>query len=332
MIGSSKKGLAIFKGEVFVNYNEKDGLRNTEINAILSDKNNNYWIGTNGGLFIFDQQMKTLIKHYKESFLKGESESYVSDKIKFLKKDNNSNIWVGTQNQRVLFYHSKSDKFLTALDVNKWFAGSDYQVSAFEIDKSNRLWTGTYDGLICYNIETGESKRLSNANGLVGNNITAIYTDNINYTWVGAYVKDGISKIIDGEVIVTYPIGASITPSCMVMDKDSVLWIGTQGQGIYLFKTDTVIGKINQVNGLVSNLINSLNVDKNNNIYIGTNKGLNIYYSKDNRIISYGAKNGFIGVETNPSASYLDPSGKLWFGTCLNLLTLNKFFHNHMFI
>lgn len=323
LIGSSNKGLSIFKGEIFVHFGAQSGLLNTEVNAIINDAEGNYWIGTNGGVYIFDSEMKSLLQSFNEdTFEHKKTKGYVPNRIRFLRKDKDSNIWIGTQELRVMVYDVERNRFFSALDVNKYFAGSDFQVSAMEIDKSNNLWSGTYDGLIYYNIETGKSKRYSNADGLIGNNITTIYADNEDNVWVGAYVKNGISKINPDKTITNYKLGANISPTCMVKDKQGILWIGTQGQGIYLFEADTVIGHIGQEEGLVSNLINTLTLDKNNNVYIGTNKGINVYNRIDERIISYGAKNGFVGVENNPSAAYYDSNGNLWFGTNKGL---NKF-------
>ena len=316
LIGSSDKGLAIFKGDLFENYSEKEGLRNPEVYAILQDKNKNYWIGTNDGITVFDKHLKSIVNYYKvESYLNKKMGLPVSNKIRFLKMDQNSNIWVGTEDQRVLFYDARSDQFHEATGISNWYASTDYLVSAMEIDKSNRLWVGTHDGLLMFDIKHAKVQRISNETGLIGNDISAIYCDQQNQLWVGAYVKDGISKITGDNKIVTYHFGEAVTPSCMVKDGRGQLWVGTKGHGILLLKNDTIAGRLDIGDGLLSNLINTLNIDKHDNIYIGTNNGLNIYNQQKNKIYTYSQKNGFIGIETNPSACYVDDKGNIWFGT-----------------
>jgi ligand-binding sensor domain-containing protein/serine phosphatase RsbU (regulator of sigma subunit) len=315
IIGSSNKGLFIFKGEVFVNYGSNEGLYNTEVNAFLIDIFGKMWVGTNKGLFIYDKTFSKLLNHYsRERYMKGDSDFFISGKVSFLKQDSNENIWIGTQEQRVLFYDSKSEKFYSALDVNKWFRNADYVVTAMEVDNLNVLWAGTYDGLIRYDIQSGESIRISNADGLIGNDITTLYSDSLNHLWVGAHIAKGISKITS-DTIESYEFAHPVTPTCMQKDLQGMLWIGTLGQGLLVFDGDTIVRQFTQTDGLMSNTIQTLNLDsERNNMYVGTNKGINIVDPTTERIISYGASNGFIG-ETNLAASYIDNMGRLWYGT-----------------
>lgn len=315
LIGSSHKGLAIFKGDMFENYGEKEGLRNKEVYAIIQDGNKNYWIGTNNGITVLDKDLKSVVDYYvKENSFGEKLGIQMGNKIRFLRLDKNNNIWIGTEDQRVLFYDAQTGKFKNELAVNNWFARSDYLVSAMEIDKENQLWIGTIDGLLKYDIDKNTVQRFSNSDGLIGNEISAIFYDDQNQTWVGANGKEGICKITGNE-IKTYPFNVNITPSCMIKDHSGNLWIGTKGKGIKIFNHDTIIGTLGTTDGLLSNLINTLNIDKKNNLYIGTDKGLNVYNQDKKKIHTYSQKNGFIGIETNPSASFQDSEGNIWFGT-----------------
>jgi serine phosphatase RsbU (regulator of sigma subunit) len=58
-----------------------------------------------------------------------------------------------------------------------------------------------------------------------------------------------------------------------------------------------------------------VNVDRFNNIYVGTNKGLNIFFREHERFYSFTSSSGFVGIETKPNASFVDQEGELWFGT-----------------
>jgi serine phosphatase RsbU (regulator of sigma subunit) len=67
--------------------------------------------------------------------------------------------------------------------------------------------------------------------------------------------------------------------------------------------------------GLLANLINQLSCDRFNNIYIGSNKGLNKYLRSEAKIYAYTPRSGFVGIETKPNASLVDREGNVWFGT-----------------
>ena len=315
LIGSSHNGLAIFKGDLFENYGEKEGLKNTEVFAILQDGDKNYWIGTNNGITVFDQELKEVVAHYiYENSLGDNLGLQTGNKVRFLQRDQQNNIWIGTEDQRVLFYDTGKKVFSEASEINKWFASYDYMVSAMQIDRKNNLWIGTRDGLIKFDIDRKKIRRISNFDGLIGNDISAVYCDAENQVWIGALFKNGISRIKENG-IETFPFAVAISPSCMIKDPAGKLWIGTNSRGILFFEGDTITGKLEIADGLLSNLINTLNIDHYNNIYIGTNKGLNVYDQGKGKIHTYSQKNGFIGIETNPSASYYDEDENLWFGT-----------------
>ena len=82
---------------------------------------------------------------------------------------------------------------------------------------------------------------------------------------------------------------------------------------------DPVAGKIlrefKESDGLLANLINLVDTDPEGNIYIGTNKGLNIYHQQRDKLYSYTRKNGFVGIETKPNSVSVDNKGFVWFGT-----------------
>jgi len=76
------------------------------------------------------------------------------------------------------------------------------------------------------------------------------------------------------------------------VDSRQILWLGTENQGAYYISTKT--NKFSLWNSkkdihnqaLNSDIVLSINQDENNNLLIGTNKGLNYFQFKKNKIIS----------------------------------------------
>ena len=244
-------------------------------------------------------------------------------KIRFLEYDRQNTLWIGTEDQGVLFIQKLAGKIQEAFLINRWFSGTVYRVSALETDQYNNLWIGTSDGLLRYNINTTEIQRLNNAAGLIGNDISTVYCDTKDHIWVGAYSKDGVSRISDNQRIENFHLGRMITPSCFIEDKSGQIWMGTKGDGIFRIEDQKITeqGEINA--GLLSLTINTLNVDDENCLYIGTNTGLNILDQENGQIRTYNQKNGFTGIEINPSASFYDQEGNIWFGTNLGINRYN---------
>lgn len=77
------------------------------------------------------------------------------------------------------------------------------------------------------------------------------------------------------------------SPRCITVDNDGILWVGTQYHGLmgFEYKNNQLTKKYHfqTQNGLTDNFITSLACDKNDNILIGTQTGLDrLLKSKDN--------------------------------------------------
>jgi serine phosphatase RsbU (regulator of sigma subunit) len=136
--------------------------------------------------------------------------------------------------------------------------------------------------------------------------------DSKNSLWVGSSNK-GIAQMKNGDYKI-YNLTEDVTPTCITEDKENKIWIGTERKGVLVVK-DTLIKRYTITDGLLSNAINLINVDDFNNIYIGTNRGMNKIVQSENKIYTYTRKIGFTGIETKNNASYKDNKGNLWFGT-----------------
>jgi len=75
--------------------------------------------------------------------------------------------------------------------------------------------------------------------------------------------------------------------------RERNLWIGTEGQGLFIYNGKSVTRHITEKDGLLGNLINLLIRDKSGNIYIGTNKGLNKYEINSEKIYTYTRRMGY---------------------------------------
>ncbi|MCK4745381.1 MAG: hypothetical protein KAT15_00015, partial [Bacteroidales bacterium] len=176
-----------------------------------------------------------------------------------------------------------------------------------------KLWVGTTEGLIYYDIDRKQVQFLTQIHGIAGIDISALYADSRGVLWVGSKGK-GITTI-KGDSAQQLVLDYDFTPTCFVESTDGRIWIGTEGQGVFGVEGRKVVKHLSIKSGLLANLITLLNVDKENNVYIGTNQGLNKYVSTEDRIYTYMEKDGFIGIETKNNASFRDADGKLWFGT-----------------
>jgi len=305
LLGTNENGLCAFKGDYFVSWFEEDGLINSQVWAIEQMQDGSFWIGTNKGISVLEprEKQKTEIRDF---------DRLKSERVRFINEDRNGDVWIGVENQGV-FTYSRSGQFSYEPVINSNIPLS--QVTAQTIDGENNLWVGTLDGLIYYEIDRKRMNFLTQGSGLSGNQISSLYADSKNRIWVGVE-GEGITLISGSDFEIPEP-GFDFTPTCFVEDRDGLIWVGTEGRGVFVYDPvrKEVKKRMSTDDGLLANLINLLNCDDENNIYIGTNKGLNKFIQSDSMIYRFTRKSGFVGIETKQKATCLDQDGNLWFGT-----------------
>jgi len=306
LIGTNENGICVYKGDDFRSYAEDDGLINPQVRAILQRSDGSFWFGTNEGITILDPASAGGSMH--------DFEDVRGDRIEFLREDKDGTVWIGTNTSGVANYH-RSRGLTVDRRLNRILGQN--QVRAMNIDQDNFLWVGALDGLIYYDIgQRRVVKKFTQIDGLKGNHISALFIDSDDRIWIGQSGR-GIT-LIDGGEFVDLNLGFDFTPRCFIEDQDNVFWIGTEGRGVIQYDMDRrEVMRIytEDDGGLLANLIIQLNVDRYNNIYVGTNKGLNIFFRDEGRFYSFTSRSGFVGIETKPNATYMDQSGDMWFGT-----------------
>ncbi len=319
LIGTFDNGMSIYKGD-FLNYSKHEYFPNPQIWSILQDSENNIWFGTNAGITVFNPA-----KNEDKGFnTLANSNQIVPQKIRFMKEDFKHNIWIGTDDQGIEYYNRKTKTFGLPIDIFLQLSGFYKKITALDIDKKGNIWIGTLDPLLCINMATNEVLNFSQGDGLIGNDISAIYIDNENVKYIGSRDK-GLTVFADtlNANSHKYTLLGNTTPTCMTSDNDKTLWIGTEGQGLICFKDEMIIKRFQEKDGLLSDNINLIIKDNDENIYIGTNLGLNRINVKTGAIETITKRNGFTGIEAKNNSTFKDTKGNLWFGTVNGAVMFN---------
>ena len=219
LVGTHENGLCVYKGDHFISYFMEDGLINSQVWSIQQTDDGDLWFGTNEGISILER------KSGSEKFT--EFHKLKGGRIGFLKEDKNGTMWIGSLDRVYSAMKRTVGSVFDPLINNNIEL---YQVNAMDVDGDNNLWVGTLEGLIYFEIDTGKVNRLSQVNGLKGNDISSIFADSKNHIWVGSAGK-GIT-VIKGSNFEQLDLGFDFTPRCFAEDLDGNIWIGTEGQGI----------------------------------------------------------------------------------------------------
>ena len=198
------------------------------------------------------------------------------------------------------------------------------------LDKAGNMWFTTLkEGVFKYDGKT--FKNFTEKEGLCDNSVSAVLEDKDGIMWFGT--ASGLCSY-DGKNFVSIPIPKDnatsdwlergypiINPQgvmSMIQDRKGVFWIGSNGGGAYRYDGETFIsylknkGKL-MPDSLYHNVITSVIEDKNGNIWFSSFSHGGVTKYDGATFTNYGIKDGL--GDDMISTSYIDRSGKLWFGT-----------------
>lgn len=314
LIGTEEHGMTIFKGEKFVNYNTEDGLADPQVWSVEQDKKGTLWFGTNNGISTLsingDQQFEDFPR------LKG-------NKIRFIKEDVKGRVWIAAENQGVFTWDPDNRSFTYEPRLNSYI--SSLNTTALETDDKGIVWAGTNDGLVSYDITEGIANYYTQINGLGGNDIKSLYFAPDGRLWIGSR-GTGLTYMLR-DSFYQLQLEEKFTANCMVMGSDGNLWVGTEAKGVLIIdlKKERIVKSYKEADGLLASLINLIETGDDGKIYIGTNKGLNVYDPEEDKVFTYGEKSGFTGIETKSNSVLKDSESYLWFGTVNGIVRFNPF-------
>ncbi|HEY8895303.1 MAG TPA: triple tyrosine motif-containing protein, partial [Niastella sp.] len=131
----------------------------------------------------------------------------------------------------------------------------------------------------------------------------------------------GIALLKDTTLLpYRFPLELQRTNSSAFAKTKEKIFIGTIGEGIFVWdRTTGVFDRVTTAQGLATNIIYSLMLDKQGQLWAGTGKGISRLVSTDHfhtiAVHNYGRDQGFNGLECNGNAIACWPDNTMWFGT-----------------
>lgn len=162
--------------------------------------------------------------------------------------------------------------------------------------------------------------------GLSQSSVRVIFQDSRGFLWFGT--EDGLNRY-DGYTFKVYKPDPDVANSLsdrwitsIVEDKEGFLWIGTRLGGLNRYdpRTEQFIHFLyddEKLSSLNNNHINVLYLDKNDNLWIGTPRGIDLFDRATNRFIHKGFNplQRWDASKKNITAIYEDSIGRFWIGT-----------------
>lgn len=329
LIGTDGRGLKMYNkatGQIedFDVQSATFDFSHTKVHSILLDKVGNLWIGLfQKGVFLSPNHTNKFNYWGSKSFNKN---LIGNNCVMSLYKDKSGILWVGTDHDGIYSIDAANRSRHFELKGNSSSVLSTV-MTIIEGDE-NTLWLGTFlNGLMKFNKKSGTYTHFSNtsmefANDPSSNRVIIILKDNKNRIWVGtngAGVQ--LFDIASSRFIAQYSSNENNSGglvnnwvNCLVNDGDSLIWIGTYGgvNAINLrnghIETFTKKGNI-----LPSNIVYSIALDKNNNVWFGTSDGLSKYNKKSRKSVHFSTLDG---LPSNVIRGIIeDDRGDIWLST-----------------
>jgi len=263
---------------------DPDNQRSLRVRGIYEDPAGQLWLGTRGGIYIFDQKFK-LTNHLTHQLQDQSSLGHSS--VSQIFEDNVGDIWV---NHRNGVSHANLRK--TAFNLLR--AGligpgylNDSEVYCITQAKDGEIWIGTESGGVnILNRETGQFTYMihdeNNFNSLSANGIKSIIQDKMGNFWIGTFLG-GLN------------------------------FYNVKQQKFTHFKNDP-----SNLNSLTNNTVWALHEDREGIIWIGTDAGLDSYDPASKTFSHFLDKAKLKTVHS----IFEDSDGNLFFGSFLDGLTV----------
>lgn len=204
------------------------------------------------------------------------------------------------------------------------------EIFTIDQDSTGFIWLGTINGIVRYDGYEMKifRKEGSRKTALPDNQITSLAHNKQLGMWAGSYeglvyfdTRTNESKLVD--------LGKPREIRCLLLQGDSLLWIGT-AEGLIKLNTTKLSFKIyNEQNStLGSNIIRSLFVDSDENLWIGTFNGLNLL-TRNEKMDYFDLKGEYKPELKNNLILDIQPFTKgndstLWIGTETGLVMFNR--------
>ena len=328
-LGSYSYGIIVvnaFTGTVIRNFSHDQAIKGTingnRIGHLLLGKSGLVWVGIWGGGVNSHNPTNNAIRTLRHSPYKDNSLS--NSDISSLHEFSSKQLWVGNSQKGVDIVDKKLGA-IAGLQPRAKKSGvlPGKNPMAIVKDADGNVWLGMrHNGLVLFNPESREVKIYTTADGLTNNRIYTLHISTENILWIGTDsglnaldFKSKKLKIINDFTGYQLIENKKILSIATLNNK---LWIGTTG-GLYVLSTERKsIIEISHSAGttetLADNYVHSLLIDSKNQLWLGTDAGIDKLFSWDGKKAIFESINKRIGKQSEDLGGNLleDQFARIW--------------------
>ena len=315
--------------------NNPNSLSYNEVLAFAEGPDGRLWIGTeDGGISLFDyrqNRFSTLRQNIDDP------NSLSNNSVRSLYRDDQGNIWAGTWAGGVNFYSRYAGKFAHHQKILHFNTPNMYAVTG---DQQGRIWISVEEGgLVMLDSRTGQFSHYPTpqrefALGIILS-MENYGHDSLALTYhLGSFAffnkRNGRFSHIFLDPNPADDQGGNSKP-IVIQDHDHNLWIGDWGDGLIFYDHRSRQFTFHRPNSkdagyLSDNVVFSLCEDRQGNIWVGTENGLNRFDRSTGKFVRYehDEKNPYSLSHNTVYTLLVDHQGYLWVGTQHGLNRLDE--------
>ncbi|MCT4646559.1 MAG: ATP-binding protein [Carboxylicivirga sp.] len=311
-LGTLGGGLVRYSGNLFLSINRSNGLTDDMIRSIYQDSKGTYYFADGeGGFSTLKDKKITTYPHEDLPDLRAIKEFYELESGKIL---------LATVNGLWEFDGKK------VVAVNEKFGWKKYLPISDIVVQKDTFFFSTYNfGLI--KSHKGRATFYNSYNSqMQDNTIFHVLSDSKDRLWLSTsrgitlYNKGSFKAFLEGQEINSSYILQSAE------DKVGNIWFATFTDGLIRYDGKNWMS-FDMSNDLSGDNIYSIIADADGNIFAGAQNGidkLSISSTGEVRNVTHFDKHdGFVGIENNGTANFIDKDGHLWFGTIKGAMRYN---------
>lgn len=295
-----------------------------EVDALMSDKQGNIWVGTLGGGVRY---VNTKYLAFQTNKMLSVHERFQSNSVRSILIDKQQQIWAGIGTIGLAIASPKTNLHKVYPNMN-WNSQNNHFTrvqSIMQSSRSNRIWFGTEGGLYIYNPDTAnEIPKKTQGPFLNQHSIYQTIEDPKEGYWIAS--KNGVHYLPNEEGNEIAVLQEKNEYNTLLYSYPNTLWVGTSSSGILQVEIDFKTKKAKKTksysisNGMLdASNIKYLYQDSKKRIWAGTDGGgLCLYDSCQSAFISVNKVTNF---PTDVITSIIeDEAGTLWLGSNMGLI------------
>ena len=293
----TESGLVVYSEGKFYEYTGS-ALANAKINKIVCDRENHIWIATD--------------RNGIGKLTKGKFKIIRMDKaVNSIAEDRSGRVWVGTDSG-VLCYEHDEQVFNKLTDYTQ-----NLRIRDVCVTKGGDVLVSCYTkpGQLRYDGEKIQS--WTTDDGLAGNKVRVAIETSSGELYVGT--TTGLSIISPNGSIKNFRLREGLENEYIMAlyeDTNKVVWVGTDGGGIYLMKDGEILSHINSADGLAGNVIFKITQELDGAFWICSGSGITRCPHFDSRVekpAEFQNINSNNGIETDSMFQLItDTTNTLW--------------------